>query len=527
MARKFPFPYFAAALGISLLLPLWSVGENALAQIKASALPDLNSLPAMKAMSIFGDPSTQMGFAWNTVNYTDSDLQIVPAQNGDFASSDVLSFQGKTTVGKAAGDNFIHKASAENLTPNTSYAYRYGDKELNLWSDSGTFTTANPAATSLEFLHLSDPQGWEESHYTNYASLLAIATKDSQPSFIALTGDIVNNDWAGSTPTLQQWKWAFDTPYATLKNFPVAPVAGNHEAASYDFSSRFALDTPRSDSGITGNYYSFDYGPAHFTAINTNDTTKTDPATGLGADQLAWVKADLETSKTKKWKIVLMHKGLFDAGAHCSNVAGDNDYDIPLIRQQLAPLFTQYGVDLVLQGHDHLYSRSYPTIAKQDGSAYRYTIDPGYNQYTQTLDGNPIEMLQNLTGTLYLTTGTASGSKYYDVVPYDDEIIHIEKTANTESKVYTDIRIEENKLVAQTYKVANGTKAFFSGFGIDKSAPIPTPTSSSTSASSHGGGSNNGPSIGLILGSVFGGVTLVGVTILIVVLIKKKKAKEA
>jgi hypothetical protein len=101
------------------------------------------------------------------------------------------------------------------------------------------------------------------------------------------------------------------------------------------------------------------------------------------------------------------------------------------------------------------------------------------------------------------------------------------KTANTESKVYTDIRIEENKLVAQTYKVANGTKAFFSGFGIDKSAPIPTPTSSSTSASSHGGGSNNGPSIGLILGSVFGGVTLVGVTILIVVLIKKKKAKEA
>jgi 3',5'-cyclic AMP phosphodiesterase CpdA len=527
MAKKFSCKSYAIALGIVLLLPLWSVSENHLANLKASALPDENSLPSMKAMTIAGDPSQEMGFAWNTVNYTDSDLQVVPASIGDFTSSEVLSFTGATTVSKAAGDNFIHKAFAKNLAPNTAYDYRYGDKELNLWAASGSFTTANPASTSLEFLHLSDPQGWEESHYVNYTSLLENATKESKASFIALTGDIVNNDWAGYAPTLQQWKWALDTPYSILKNYPLAPVAGNHEAANNDFASRFALATPESDKGLTGDYYSFDYGPAHFTAINTNDTTKTDPATGLGDDQLSWIKTDLEASKAKKWKIVLLHKGLFDAGAHCSNLAGDNDYDIPLIRQQLAPLFTQYSIDLVLQGHDHLYSRSYPTIAKQEGTTYSYSIDPSYSQNNATVDGNSIEMMQNLTGTLYLTTGSASGSKYYDVVSYDDSIIHIEKAANTSSKVYTDIQIDGDKLVAQTYKVSSGVKTFFTGFGIDKAPVTPTPTSSSSSSSSTSATGNNGSSIGIILGSVFGGIALVGVAVLVVILIKKKKAKEA
>jgi 3',5'-cyclic AMP phosphodiesterase CpdA len=527
MAKKFPIKTYAVTLGVALLLPLWSVSENQLSEARASALPDENSLPAMKAMTIAGDPSKEMGFAWNTINYTDSDLQVVPAKNGDFASSEVLSFTGTTTVSKAIGDNFIHKVFAKNLTPNTAYDYRYGDKELNLWASSGSFTTANPASTTLEFLHLSDPQGWEESHYVNYASLLESATKESKASFIALTGDIVNNDWAGYAPTLQQWKWALDTPYSILKNYPVAPVAGNHEAANNDFSSRFALATPDTDKGLTGDYYSFDYGPAHFTAINTNDTTKTDPATGLGDDQLNWIKTDLEESKAKKWKIVLLHKGLFDAGAHCSNLADDNDYDIPLIRQQLAPLFTQYGIDLVLQGHDHLYSRSYPTIAKQDGTSYSYSIDPSYSQYNATIDGNPIAMMQNLKGTLYLTTGSASGSKYYDIVSYDDSILHIEKAANPSSKVYTDIQIDGDKLVAQTYKVTSGVKTFFTGFGIDKSVIIPTPISSSSSSSSTGTTGDKGPSIGLILGSIFGGAALVGAAALVIILVKKKKAKEA
>ena len=96
---------------------------------------------------------------------------------------------------------------------------------------------------------------------------------------------------------LQQWDWALTKQFPYLKDVPFMAVAGNHDAADYDFSSRFYYDVGGDER--TGNYYSFNYSDAHFIALNTNDTIgkETPEATGLSEAQMSWLKADLEAMR--------------------------------------------------------------------------------------------------------------------------------------------------------------------------------------------------------------------------------------
>ena len=63
--------------------------------------------------------------------------------------------------------------------------------------------------------------------------------------------------------------------------------------------------------------------------------------------------------------------------------------------------FSNLGVDLVLQGHDHSYSRSY---ALKNGQKSDVAEQPGAAQVTQ-----------GVGGVIYVTGNSASGSKYYDL----------------------------------------------------------------------------------------------------------------
>src|SRR5206468_2418741 len=91
-------------------------------------------------------------------------------------------------------------------------------------------------------------------------------------------------------------------------------------------------------------FYSFDHGDAHFTVLDSNSC--------CDATQRSWLETDLATTP-RKWKFVFFHhtpyscaSGFFSNG---SNIA---------VRTSWGPLFEQYGVDIVFDGHDHLYERS-------------------------------------------------------------------------------------------------------------------------------------------------------------------------
>ena len=429
-------------------------------------LPNQNQVPNMITMSLFEDSTSQMAFNWNTNWETNSDLQIVVFGN-DFSSSSLLKYKGTTEKSKVENDGFIHQVIAKDLAPGTKYSYRLGDEELGIWSTVGTFTTASGEG-SFNFIHISDPQGYEENHYVNYQELLNKSIEETNPEFIALTGDIVNDSYKDSVPVIQQWNWALTMQRDIIQNIPVMACAGNHDAADHDFNSRFNFPTDEQSEMVNGSYYSYDYNNVHFIVLNTNDSSNTlGSLKGLSDIQINWLINDLETNKNSTFTIVMMHKGIYDAGGHCSNKDGE-DGDSALIRNQLTPIFTKYNVDLVLQGHDHLYSRSYP-ISGQFNGELSLTIDTSEKTVT-TFNGLDYHMYNNPNGPIYLNSGTASGSKYYSVVDYDSEKIPIENSDSSSDRMFTDITIEDSNLYATVYKLSNGKISVFDTFGISKNS---------------------------------------------------------
>ena len=435
-------------------------------------LPNENSLPRMITMSIYNDSKTEMAFNYNTTWNTDTILQVVEKENGDFNSSSVKEYQGTSTKSLVLQDGFIHQVVATSLKEDTKYLYRLGEKELNCWSDVGEFKTAN-SSNKLNFVHISDPQGYEEYHYDAYNTLLKEVMKTSNPDFFVLTGDIVNDSYEGTNPKLEQWEWALTKQKDIMMNVPFMTTPGNHEASDNDYQSRF--NHPIYEQGLTskGSYYSFDYQGSHFISLNTNDTINEgrNDSRGLSQTQIDWLKNDLEKAQDSKFIVVMMHKGIYDAGGHCSNIDGE-DNDIQYIRNQLTPIFSEYDVDLVLQGHDHLYSRSYPLKGTYKNETLEVIPSIDKNVENTTYQGVEYRTYLNPEGTIYLNSGTSSGSKYYQAVNYNKDLIPIEVEDSSDLKMYTSIEINEDNLYAKVYKISSGESVLFDTFAINKNVDI-------------------------------------------------------
>jgi 3',5'-cyclic AMP phosphodiesterase CpdA len=142
----------------------------------------------------------------------------------------------------------------------------------------------------------------------------------------------------------------FFTPYRELiKEVPVFPVLGNHDVRN---GNRAAfLDNfhpPLGSPGSTKRYYSFDWGDAHFVAL---DSELYYGGKGSSAErQKAFLERDLAATD-KRWKVAFLHRSPYGTSKH----GGDDK-----VRYDLEPLFARHKVDLVFTGHDHVYERTVP-----------------------------------------------------------------------------------------------------------------------------------------------------------------------
>ena len=96
-----------------------------------------------------------------------------------------------------------------------------------------------------------------------------------------------------------------------------------------------------------------------------------------------------------KYTVLVFHHAIYSPAAHAND--GDNQQR----RLDFPTAFSNLGVDLVLQGHDHSYSRSY---ALKNGQKANAAEQPGAAQ-----------VAQGPGGVIYVTGNSASGSKYYDL----------------------------------------------------------------------------------------------------------------
>jgi len=109
-------------------------------------------------------------------------------------------------------------------------------------------------------------------------------------------------------------------------------ILGNHDA-DYGEAQMEAL-------GMPGRWWSVRRGDVLIVGL---DSTRWDDP-----DQRAWLEDTLRHS-TATWKIVAVHHPPYSAGYQGSSIE---------VRDTFVPLFEEYGVQLVLSGHDHDYQRS-------------------------------------------------------------------------------------------------------------------------------------------------------------------------
>lgn len=373
-----------------------------------------------------GDAKTRRGICWYTTEKCGSDVQVIAYDefSGDFDGA--LEFSGKCTKWK---DNYCHKVLVENLESGTKYAYRVGDKQTEIWSNVGTFTTAFDGEGAFSFIALADVQAGNEKNFTKSGAVERTAMQVCpDASFLMNAGDFVNDC------TDEEWDWFYEKNCDTLMNITMAPASGNHEGNLRWgwFNNMFNLDTSAGWNHITGVYYSFDYGNAHFAVLNTNDMYP------MSEEQINWLKNDMNSSDAH-WKIVLMHRSFYSAGKNI------NKPDTVIMRKRLLPVIDELDIDVVIAGHDHMYLRTYQV--KDDEIQ-----DTTY--ITEEYKGEQVTYAVNPTGTVHILPNTA-GTKRYSV--HEDAMEPILENAAVAAQpgksMFSTFTIDGDKLIYRAYTV--------------------------------------------------------------------------
>ncbi len=448
------------------------------AETKQIVIPDSNASKGTVSkvtVTFNGDPVTAKGFTWyTTLASSNSDLQIVEKKGSTPDFSKATKFSGKYAVSTNSSSELVHKAEATGLKADTSYFFRVGDAALGIWSNVGTFQTA-PESGAFTFIDLADTQAKSEDEAILSAETIAKALATvSNAEFFALNGDIVDTGL-----NEQQWNWVFGHSQESLLNTTIVPAAGNHDEDKNSFIEHFDIKPADKSDTTTGAYYSFDYSNAHFIILNNNEDSP--EYADFTPAQIQWMKDDVKAAKAAgaEWIIATMHKGPYTTSNHAtdSDIMGPNG-----VRTLVAPIMEELGIDLVLQGHDHIYARTKPI---KDGVATAAA------KITETLNGKTIEYTVKPDGTIYLIPNTGGpkvyyrnkkiNPSYYDLFEVADEhhaAVYgpdpkdASRPVRSQIQNFVGITINNSKLTAVSYEIDksknNGKPYIIDQFGISK-----------------------------------------------------------
>jgi hypothetical protein len=126
------------------------------------------------------------------------------------------------------------------------------------------------------------------------------------------------------------------------------PSPGNHEYVTPNGAGYFEYFGARAGEPGKG-YYSYDLGAWHLIALNTNNACRAVPCDAQ-SEQVKWLRADLEAHKNR-CTLAYFHHPRFCSGAHHGNFSGASG---------IWDVLYEYDVDVVLNGHEHIYERFDP-----------------------------------------------------------------------------------------------------------------------------------------------------------------------
>lgn len=234
----------------------------------------------------------------------------------------------------------------KDLKPDTVYEYWVANGTLEVWAGPYQFKTAPALKTPFSFIYVGD---FQEGLDATGVMLNDIAQKYPETGFFMASGDFAN-----SGSNRNDWDQIIAVAGNVWANFALAPALGNHDLSMHSgatarmYFNYFSLP-PNGPADVSPNHaYSFTYGDACFFVLDSNDKLLL---------QLAWLEQQLQKPEIQryKWKIVMLHHPVYNIKASRRNT---------LVHDIFMPVFDEYGVYLVLSGHDHGYMRS--KILKND-----------------------------------------------------------------------------------------------------------------------------------------------------------------
>jgi hypothetical protein len=342
-----------------------------------------------------GANASQRVISWYASSNGAQSVQVAPTASlvdGQFPAS--ATTYAATVTANTVNGGYNGHATVDGLQEDTAYSYRVGGE--GAWSPTYAFKTRKFNG-DFDFLFFGDPQigssgnvakdgaGWQDTLDVSLA-----ANPDAE--LLVSGGDQVE-----TANTESQW----DAYLASnkLRQVPTAPTIGNHDVGGKAYDQHFW--TPNTDRSApfyngdaatrSGGDYWYIYKGVLFVHLNSNAY-----ANGSDAAHISYVTDVVNAHRAEAKHIVLVyHHSIYSPADHA------NDGDAKQRRIDFPTAFSNLGVDLVLQGHDHSYSRSY---AIKNGQKANAGEQPG-----------AAEVSEGPGGVIYVTGNSASGSKYYDL----------------------------------------------------------------------------------------------------------------
>ena len=385
-----------------------------------------------------GKDGTERNFTWyaNTKEKGKFEFAKLNAEK-DFKDATVLD---ATVIEKTNLPGYSsNQVTLDGLEPDTEYMYRFsnGDavSEVKTFKTGGTgdfsfFAAGDPQIGSHG--HLNGKDGWDKT-------LKLLPKLDSSASFLLSLGDQVETG---------KDEEQYDA-YINREGFnglTLAPIIGNHDERGNAHEEHFKVSNVQNEgkSKAGSNYY-YVYNNTLFICLNSNNKDY--------AEHKVTIEKAVAENPNVKWRVVTFHHPPYTVASHALD-----DY-ITDMRSTLVPILKENKIDLVLNGHDHVYTRTHvmdgtkPIIEWKNGE-----------------EGKAPSEYINPKGIIYVTTNSASGSKFYDIM--QDKKFEYSAVKNQEKVPnISNVKVTDNSIEVTTYRTSD--KSVVDRFKIVKEDPTP------------------------------------------------------
>lgn len=289
---------------------------------------------------------------------------------------------------------FTHTSKINGLNSKTKYTYTItsGDKSFD-----GSFTTTTALNDSgddtIKFAFLADTQVSNSTNAKAFGATCNMINKENDINLVYIAGDITNNadDESQYENLFNNGGLYKDQGQNMFSNHLLAVTQGNHDVSNFTGH----ITAPSASSDVSDAVYSFNYGAAKFIVLNLETAKSNDEIRNAQKEYLE--KEVKEAKDNNKWVIVSFHKSIYTGASHIV------DSDIKAAREYWGPILSDLNVDIVLEGHDHVYARGF--ITKEGNNAnLAQNNDGSYFKH----NGSP----------LYMVGGHAGGLKWYKKIDY-------------------------------------------------------------------------------------------------------------